>query len=81
MSLKKKKKKNQLTNLPTHFLNCGSENNNQSIFSYGMALYIYFQSVTAFGRMMIEQTKCYVEEKYTVANGYDHNAKVCKIFI
>lgn len=34
------------------------------------------QSVTAFGRMMIEQTKCYVEEKYTVANGYDHNAKV-----
>jgi len=46
-----------------------------------MALYIYFQSVTAFGRQMIEQTKCYVEEKYTVANGYDHNAKVCKIFI
>jgi hypothetical protein len=34
-----------------------------------MALYIYFQSVTAFGRMMIEQTKCCVEEKYTVANG------------
>ncbi|KAK7098957.1 DNA polymerase delta catalytic subunit-like [Littorina saxatilis] len=34
------------------------------------------QSVTAFGRMMIEQTKQYVEEHYTVANGYPHNAKV-----
>lgn len=34
------------------------------------------QSVTAFGRMMIEQTKNYVEEKYTVANGYKHDAKV-----
>ncbi|XP_041367703.1 DNA polymerase delta catalytic subunit-like [Gigantopelta aegis] len=34
------------------------------------------QSVTAFGRMMIEQTKQYVEEKYTIENGYKHNAKV-----
>ncbi|XP_076115768.1 DNA polymerase delta catalytic subunit-like [Mytilus galloprovincialis] len=34
------------------------------------------QSVTAFGRMMIEQTKCYVEETYTIANGYKHDAKV-----
>nr|KAG5686080.1 hypothetical protein BaRGS_030695 [Batillaria attramentaria] len=34
------------------------------------------QSVTAFGRMMIEQTKQYVEERYTIANGYQHNAKV-----
>lgn len=34
------------------------------------------QSVTAFGRMMIEQTKQYVEEHYTIANGYQHNAKV-----
>ena len=34
------------------------------------------QSVTAFGRMMIEQTKNYVEETYTVENGYKHNAKV-----
>ncbi|XP_060084003.1 DNA polymerase delta catalytic subunit-like [Ylistrum balloti] len=34
------------------------------------------QSVTAFGRMMIEQTKNYVEEKYTIANGYKHDAKV-----
>ena len=35
------------------------------------------QSVTAFGRLMIEQTKQYVEEHYTIANGYEHNAKVC----
>ncbi|KAL3841404.1 hypothetical protein ACJMK2_019556 [Sinanodonta woodiana] len=34
------------------------------------------QSVTAFGRMMIEQTKNHVEERYTVENGYNHNAKV-----
>ncbi|XP_021342594.1 DNA polymerase delta catalytic subunit-like [Mizuhopecten yessoensis] len=34
------------------------------------------QSVTAFGRTMIEQTKNYVEEKYTIANGYKHDAKV-----
>ncbi|XP_033123470.1 DNA polymerase delta catalytic subunit-like [Anneissia japonica] len=34
------------------------------------------QSVTAFGRMMIERTKDLVESKYTVANGYNHNAKV-----
>ncbi|XP_064601473.1 DNA polymerase delta catalytic subunit-like [Liolophura sinensis] len=34
------------------------------------------QSVTAFGRMMIEQTKQYVEERYTIANGYKHDAKV-----
>ena len=26
--------------------------------------------------MMIEQTKNYVEEMYTVENGYKHNAKV-----
>ncbi|XP_071955316.1 DNA polymerase delta catalytic subunit-like [Antedon mediterranea] len=34
------------------------------------------QSVTAFGRMMIERTKDFVESKYTVANGYQHDAKV-----
>ncbi|KAL8577740.1 DNA polymerase delta catalytic subunit [Nucella lapillus] len=34
------------------------------------------QSVTAFGRTMIEQTKQYVEEHYTIENGYQHNAKV-----
>ena len=34
------------------------------------------QSVTAFGRLMIEQTKQQVEEKYTVKNGYQHDAKV-----
>ncbi|XP_013786917.1 DNA polymerase delta catalytic subunit [Limulus polyphemus] len=34
------------------------------------------QSVTAFGRMMIEKTKTLVEEKYNIANGYAQNAKV-----
>ncbi|CAB4010050.1 DNA polymerase delta catalytic subunit-like [Paramuricea clavata] len=33
-------------------------------------------SVTAFGRMMIDKTKELVEEKYTIANGYKHDAKV-----
>nr|XP_018670402.1 DNA polymerase delta catalytic subunit isoform X1 [Ciona intestinalis] len=33
-------------------------------------------SVTAFGRMMIEQTKQHVETQYTVENGYSHDAKV-----
>lgn len=33
-------------------------------------------SVTSFGRMMIEQTKTFVEDKFTVANGYKHNAMV-----
>ena len=33
-------------------------------------------SVTAFGREMIEATKGFVEEHYTVANGYDHDAVV-----
>ncbi|PAA66663.1 hypothetical protein BOX15_Mlig027421g2, partial [Macrostomum lignano] len=33
-------------------------------------------SVTAFGRTMIMETKRYVEERYTVANGYAHDAKV-----
>jgi DNA polymerase delta subunit 1 len=34
------------------------------------------QSVTAFGRMMIEQTRQQVEDRYTIANGYKHDAKV-----
>uniref|UniRef100_A0A8C9T3D3 DNA polymerase n=1 Tax=Scleropages formosus TaxID=113540 RepID=A0A8C9T3D3_SCLFO len=34
------------------------------------------QSVTGFGRQMIEQTKQLVEARYTVANGYQANAKV-----
>ena len=34
------------------------------------------QSVTAFGRMMIEKTKNEVEAKYTVENGYANDAKV-----
>ncbi len=35
-------------------------------------------SVTGFGRQMIEETQRYVEEKFTIANGYKHNATVCK---
>jgi len=34
------------------------------------------QSVTAFGRTMIEKTKQLVEEKYRIDNGYKHDAKV-----
>lgn len=37
---------------------------------------VSLQSVTAFGRMMIERTKELVEEKYTVDNGYKTNAQV-----
>ncbi|XP_074660043.1 DNA polymerase delta catalytic subunit-like [Tubulanus polymorphus] len=33
-------------------------------------------SVTAFGRLMIDQTKTLVEETYTIANGYKHDAQV-----
>ena len=34
------------------------------------------QSVTAFGRMMIEKSQRLVEEKYCIENGYTHQAKV-----
>ncbi|KAJ4932472.1 hypothetical protein JOQ06_010893 [Pogonophryne albipinna] len=34
------------------------------------------QSVTGFGRQMIEQTKQLVESKYTISNGYQGDAKV-----
>ncbi|KAG1674520.1 DNA polymerase delta catalytic subunit [Nymphon striatum] len=34
------------------------------------------QSVTAFGRAMIEETKTIVEDKFTQENGYEHTAKV-----
>lgn len=34
------------------------------------------QSVTSFGRTMIAFTKEQVEEKYTIVNGYTHNAEV-----
>jgi len=34
------------------------------------------KSVTAFGRQMIEMTRDIVEKKYTIANGYQHDAKV-----
>merc|ERR1719277_76077 len=33
-------------------------------------------SVTAFGREMIDQTKNYVEAKYTIQNGFEHDAQV-----
>jgi len=35
-----------------------------------------FQSVTAYGRAMIDQTKQEVEQHYNVANGYQHDAEV-----
>ncbi len=34
------------------------------------------QSVTSFGRTMIEKTKQFVEDKFTIANGYPFDAKV-----
>lgn len=34
------------------------------------------QSVTGFGRQMIEQTKQLVESKYIISNGYKGDAKV-----
>ena len=37
------------------------------------------QSVTAFGRQMIEQTKTHVEEQYTIKNGYEHDAQVSQV--
>ncbi|KAL7549445.1 hypothetical protein ACHAWF_015195 [Thalassiosira exigua] len=33
-------------------------------------------SVTSYGRFLLEKTKAYVEEQYTVAHGYEHNAEV-----
>ncbi|TPX67220.1 DNA-directed DNA polymerase [Spizellomyces sp. 'palustris'] len=33
-------------------------------------------SVTAYGRVMIEETKMRVEEKFTIANGFEHDAQV-----
>ncbi|CAF1084651.1 unnamed protein product [Adineta steineri] len=34
------------------------------------------QSVTSFGREMIEKTKALVENEYTIAKGHEHNAQV-----
>lgn len=34
------------------------------------------QSVTAFGRMMIDRSRELVESRYCMANGYSHDAKV-----
>ncbi|CAH8509462.1 unnamed protein product [Schistosoma turkestanicum] len=33
-------------------------------------------SVTSYGRLMIEQTKLHVEQKFTISNGYKHDAVV-----
>ncbi|CAI5983148.1 unnamed protein product [Closterium sp. NIES-65] len=33
-------------------------------------------SVTAYGRQMIEHTRAFVEQHYSIANGYSHNADV-----
>lgn len=33
-------------------------------------------SVTSYGRLLLEKTKAYVEEHYTQAHGYEHNAQV-----
>ena len=33
-------------------------------------------SVTAYGRQLLEKTKEFIEEKYTVSNGYQHDAQV-----
>ena len=33
-------------------------------------------SVTSYGRFLLEKTKAYVEEHYTQAHGYEHNAQV-----
>ena len=33
-------------------------------------------SVTTYGRFLLEKTKAYVEEHYTQAHGYEHNAQV-----
>jgi DNA polymerase delta subunit 1 len=33
-------------------------------------------SVTSYGRQLLEKTKAFVEEKYTISNGYQHDAQV-----
>lgn len=33
-------------------------------------------SVTSYGRQLLEKTKAFVEENFTVANGYEHDAQV-----
>jgi DNA polymerase delta subunit 1 len=33
-------------------------------------------SVTSYGRQLLEKTKEFIEEKYTISNGYQHNAQV-----
>lgn len=45
-------------------------------FGFSLACFFPEQSVTGFGRQMIEKTKQLVESKYTLENGYNTNAKV-----
>jgi DNA polymerase delta subunit 1 len=33
-------------------------------------------SVTSYGRYLLEKTKAYVEDNYTIAKGYEHDAEV-----
>ena len=33
-------------------------------------------SVTSYGRLLLEKTKAYVEQNFTIANGYEHDAQV-----
>ena len=35
------------------------------------------KSVTAFGRLMIEQSQQLVESQFCMSNGYTHDSKVC----
>ena len=39
------------------------------------------QSVTSFGRQMIDQSKALVEKTYCIRNGYRHDAKVCVVCV
>jgi DNA polymerase delta subunit 1 len=32
--------------------------------------------VTSYGRLLLEKTKAYVEEHFTIAHGYEHDAQV-----
>ena len=32
--------------------------------------------MTSYGRYLLEKTKEFVEQKYTIANGYEHDAQV-----
>lgn len=51
----------------------------KGLVKYGFyRILVLFQSVTSYGRTMIEQTKQEVEQHYCIANGYKHDAVVSK---